>query len=237
MTVPKSILVLLPFVAVSPAFGQSRGWELTGEPRYSFIVILAGNKPIQEELTLSAEQSKSIDDLWEEIGGAFMFDVREDLRKQEDEKRGLWQDADKKAEEAMHKILSPRQIARLKQLTLQAQGSLALRRADVVEKLGLTEDQLKRFLEIEAAHQRPSDRPFNPKEFQRLKLKEIRQLSRVINERSKAIFAEMLDVLTDEQRAKWEEMNGDRLKFFDQAPTGAPTPTADRPEPAKKVSD
>jgi hypothetical protein len=236
MAASKSLVALVLFVTVSPAFAQPGSWQLIGEPWYFSILTLAKNKPVQKELAMSAEQSKAIGDLWEVSCGDFtLYSFREDGQKQEDEKPSL-QETNKKIEAAMHKILSPSQIARLQQLFLQTQSWVALKRVDVIKKLVITDDQLKKFVQIEAARRRPDGRSFG--DLLRLKREDIQRLSSAINERSKATLAAMLAVLTDEQRAKWDEMNGDRLDFSEEPLADAPNATrpADRPEPAKTNS-
>lgn len=181
------------------------------------------NAHVQKELALSPAQIKEIDDLWDQIAGALNPTWVEDLtneerEKREDELRIERKKAHMKAEASLFKILTPDQFKRLHQVSRRMQGALAITRADIVEELGVTTDQLKQFDKvIRAVNRGPG-----------WKNMDSQQRKAAMRERDKAMQTAFLNVLTDQQRAKWAEMIGEEFEVAD------PEPTEDsRPRPRK----
>lgn len=174
---------------------------------------LAGMPQVQEEIKVSEEQKKQIDEGLAELRGGFNFQElqglsAEDREKRMEEIRKKAETAGKAFEEKMNKILKPEQLTRLKELSLQRQGAMALLRPDIAKDLGLTEDQRKKMQGI-LESSRPSGRP----NFQDLSQEERQKLMTESREKQEKAQAELLAVLTDEQKAKYAELKGKEFKF------------------------
>jgi Spy/CpxP family protein refolding chaperone len=105
-------------------------------------------------------------------------------------------------EEAM-RVLQPGQRERFEQIQLHVQGARALAREDIAEKVGLTQEQRQQIREIirENMGGRDGERP-NPGEWNP------QELRAQMEQRRQEIERKILQVLTAEQRAKWESMLG-----------------------------
>jgi Spy/CpxP family protein refolding chaperone len=130
----------------------------------------------------------------------------EEFRKQAEERM-------KVAREKLEQILLPEQMERLKQIGIQVQGTRALEDPQVAEALGLTEDQKqqlekireeiraefqRRFEEAQAQGQGQGPPQFDPAQFEAQR---------------KANDERLLAVLTDEQKAKFEELKGEKFEL------------------------
>ena len=105
----------------------------------------------------------------------------------------------------MESILLDHQLERLKQLQLQSRlqrGSAAdaLASTDVREALGVTDEQLEQMRQVATEAEA-----------------ELRETIRKATEEARS---KVLDVLTAEQRAKWEEMTGTSFTFENRGPFG-----------------
>jgi hypothetical protein len=166
---------------------------------------LLGLAEIREELRLSDEQSRAIDvelqkmrEAFEGMMGDVDFGAAEDLsederREQFDAFRRHMDEATDAANEAVLAGLDADQSRRLKQLQRQREGVRALSSDEVVEALGLTDEQRDELAELA-----PQGGPFggfgpprnDPRDME-----------------------DALAVLTDEQRATWNELVGAPFRF------------------------
>jgi Spy/CpxP family protein refolding chaperone len=218
-------MALLLMVSVASAQDQPRGRGRGGfgggfggmGGMFNNPVGLLGMPEVQKELKLSEEQTKEVGEALAALNpgrGGFNFQElqnlsEEDRQKRMDEMRKKAEESMKAAEEKMNKILKPEQLARLKQLSLQRQGSMALTRPEVAKDLGLTKEQQEKIQEIQA-----SARPQGGRQnFQDLSDEERQKLFAEANERREKAQADMLAVLTDDQKAKFEELKGKEFTF------------------------
>lgn len=174
---------------------------------------LAGMPQVQEEIKVSEEQKKQIDEGLAELRGGFNFQElqglsAEDREKRMEEMRKKAETAGKAFEEKMNKILKPEQLARLKELSLQRQGAMALLRPDIAKDLGLTEDQRKKMQGIFE-----SARSANQPNLRELSQEEREKVMTENREKLEKAQAELLAVLTDDQKAKYAELKGKEFKF------------------------
>ena len=95
-------------------------------------------------------------------------------------------------------ILSHEQLQRLPEIALQCQGPKALREPDVMRSLKLTNEQKKKYREIEMEAMQDIDDQFHfgPPQMER------------VGQRLRAAVKQMLTILTHEQLEKWKEMTG-----------------------------
>ena len=99
-------------------------------------------------------------------------------------------------------VMDDGQRARYRELSLQRAGLRALVQDDVAEELGLSDDQITAIEDaIEAGRPQRGEGGFDRDAFIKLR-----------NEMNEKI----MDVLTDAQKAKWEEMLGEKFEFQQQ---------------------
>lgn len=178
---------------------------------------------VQKELAISNEQMQQLEKAFvplRELGG----DANEARNLSPEEQRKLLQEiaekgaaASKLVAEDVDQILNPEQRQRLKQLWLQFQGIRLITQPDVAKELGLTQEQqdkIRKVLKVvqdhrmKAANPPPGQPGFQ--EFSQAELEQWRSELRALEEKAEA---ETLAVLTDEQKAKFAEMNGKEFDF------------------------
>ncbi len=111
----------------------------------------------------------------------------------------------------LKEVLQPDQLNRLRQVTLQQEGSFALGQDDVRKELKITQEQLKKFMAITQELQRQVE-PLvkeaqsggNPEEI-RPKIEQLRK------DHAKKLEA----VLTDAQKKQWKELLGPPFELGD----------------------
>ncbi|MGE5191156.1 MAG: CotH kinase family protein [Deltaproteobacteria bacterium] len=166
-------------------------------------VMLLGMPEVRTELAVSDAQQEPLDELLGEAQeqmraavGSIDFQELPTLSDEEREKRFAEvrkksEEAGRKADEKLGKILEKKQLERLKQLQVQREGAAALNRPDIVKKLKLTDEQQSRISKVQEA----GFGPFVPPE----------QLRKML--------ADAVAVLTDEQKAQWNELRGKEFTF------------------------
>lgn len=166
--------------------------------------MLLVNPQVQTELKLTEEQRRQIQDI--------VARAREEMRPQQGQRPGaggqrpgqggMGANMERYTEEAM-RILQPNQRERFEQIQLRVQGVRALGREDIAQKVGLTQEQRQQIRDILRENMggrdgaRPNPGEWNPQEM-RAQMEERRQE----NERR------ILQILTAEQKAKWESLLG-----------------------------
>ncbi len=164
---------------------------------------LLGMPDVQSELKLSASQkeaiTKAIADLQKSSQDAMAgFDPRRVGEMSDEERNKLFADmrskseaANKQADEAFRTILSTEQTTRLEQLRLQREGAAAIVRPENVDKLKLSEKQIKQLTEVQA-------RSFSG-------------MGPVVV--SPQAQTDLLAVLSTDQQKQWVEMTGATFQF------------------------
>lgn len=208
------LYVLLLAVAVSAVAapdawaqrGQGRGGRGFGGPggpgRNSFGLLT--QKSVQDELKLSDDQVKKVDEHMEKQRGGFaaLRDLGDDERQQKMEER------DKANQAAIAEILNPDQLKRFKQISLQQRGAQAFGDPEIAQALNLTSEQKDRIKAIQDAGLAEMRELFQAGDAggdrQELQKKGM-DLRNASNEKAQA-------VLTTEQQAKWKEMTGEPFK-------------------------
>ncbi len=183
---------------------------------------------VRKELKIDAEQEQAIGKIEEQVreearGGN--ADARNmDFRNMsEDERQKFFakmQAAQKeqaaKSRELLGEVLMPDQLQRLDELALQQRGVMALADAEVQKALGMTSEQVAKLDKVRTEQEatvrekmgevmRSGDR-----DTMREKMTQIR------DEAEKPV----LDVLTAEQKAKFEKMKGEKFDFGDRGGFG-----------------
>jgi hypothetical protein len=163
---------------------------------------LLTRKDVQEDLKMSEDQVSKVKELSDKQREA-MAELK-DLSKEE--RQDKMKEMGKANDKALAQILKPEQQKRLKQLRFQQFGTNAIAtNAEVADGLGLTGDQREKLKGItddmrkEVQELRDSGAP--PEEMQK-KMAELRKSS----------GDKIMGLLTDEQKAKWKEMQGEPFK-------------------------
>ncbi len=199
------LVVVAAVVAVlaAPAEAQRRPRGQGGRGGFAMSgLMLLGQKSVQEELKLSTDQVKKIEEL--NTKNRENFGKLRDLDREERAKK--MQEINKENQKAVAGILSKEQAKRLHQLTLQIGGSRSFANPEVAKELKLTDDQQKKIKDIQEAAQQEQRKLFQggggDREAARKKMQEIR----------KATNDKVMGVLTADQKAKWKEMTGEPFK-------------------------
>ncbi len=218
---------------ISFAQAQQQGWQRGGRGfgRGGATEILESEK-VQEELKLKNGQKRRISELTEqlrtELQGSFNFQtlqgVSEEQRRQMmDEFRQKSGELQAKAMLQVKEILDTDQMQRFSELRLQRAGIRALAQEDVAEGLGLTPAQKAKVTKImtessesdQASRGNTGGRNFQQMSEQerRAAFEEMRKRSDERRKRSEEATKDLENILTEAQKSKWEEMQGEKFEF------------------------
>ncbi len=179
--------------------------------------MLLGIEEVQKELGLSDEQKKQVDELLSDVreqmrssfGG---FQEMQDLSQEERAERFAKviekvEVTNKQTDEKVGKILDAKQAERLGQLRIQREGLRALSRPKIAERLGLTDQQQAEMRKIreDVRPQARGGRDMSEEDRRAM-------FARMMQQREK-MEADILAVLTDEQKQKWAEAKGQAFEF------------------------
>lgn len=191
------VLVAVSGLAQRPAPGGMMP-GMDGPPPFLFI----SQKSVQEELKLTEEQVKKIMEERKKYR-----DAREALQNAPAEEMDKKiQDLNREGEKAVASVLQLDQTKRLKQITLQQVGPLALGKPEYVKELSFSEEQQKKIKDIREEMAKEiakaqKEKSGDPKEV-RKKMGEVRHHA----------SEQILKLLSDEQKAKWKEALGEPFK-------------------------
>ena len=196
---------LVVAVATAPAFGQRQ--QRQGQGRGGFggggQTALLAAKSVQEELKLTPDQVKEVEELSAKQREAFggLRDLSQEERAQK------MQEMAKKSQEAIDKVLKPEQQKRLKQISLQAGGVMAAaNNPEVAKELNLNEEQKEKLQTM----RRESFAGFGGQKGKGGQrdpdaLKKAAETRKTNNEKA-------MEMLTAEQKTKWKELTGEPFK-------------------------
>lgn len=185
-------------LAQRPGGGQGRGFG----GGFGGPVFLVGNESVQEELKLTDEQKKETE--------AIAESDREALRGMRDlprdQIRAKIADRIKNTNEKLAKVLDAAQLRRLKQISWQQRGARAFSDPEVVEELKITPAQTEEIDTIQedagTEMRAISEESEGDREATRRKFVEL----------AAATKAKIVDLLTPDQRTKYNEMLGEPFK-------------------------
>jgi hypothetical protein len=197
----KKMRVLFRLVSLATVVALSSSAALAqGQFRFGANDFLLGQKSVQKELKLSEEQIKKVEDLSASMGEKFI----EALGLEGDERRAKWEEIRKENEKAVE-ILKPEQSKRLKQIAYQQQGAGAFANAEVEEALKLTNEQKQEVAKINH---------FFVGQTRELIIKGVadEEGRKKIEELRKDASEKVVNLLSDEQKAKWKDLQGEPFK-------------------------
>ncbi|HEX7446238.1 MAG TPA: hypothetical protein VF306_01765 [Pirellulales bacterium] len=228
LTRTASAATLLLLMAASAVLAQPPGRRGGGFGRRGFggdenqasAAALLRMPEVRRELGVSDEQNSQVDEalaaLNEQLRASFgNFQELQGLDEDERAKRltaarEASEAAQKKADEKLAGILNAEQLARLEELRLQREGSAALLRPEVANKLGLSDEQRRQLGDLQAKARGAGAGGAN---FQQMSEDERREFFAQMQQRREAADKQMLAVLTAEQRQTIDEMKGEAFTF------------------------
>ena len=160
-------------------------------------LVLLRHKAVRDELKLTHREAKKIHEFTEAQWNKALEAEKLTDAKERDRR---YEEMTKEDEKFLDELLTPAQHKRLDQVTLQVAGLLWIRRPEIIKALKLTDEQLKKAdkyreesrREIEEILHSPTERDRHA---------EVRKHRAAAKER-------MLELLTDEQEAKYLELMG-----------------------------
>lgn len=184
---------------------------------------------VRKELKVDAAQEKAItkieEQAREEARGGGNADARNtDFRNMSEEKRqeffakmqATQKEQAAKSRELLEEVLMPAQLQRLDELALQQRGVMALGDAEVQKSLGMTSEQVAKLDKVRAEQETTV----------REKMREVMQSGERDTMRAKMTEIRdqaekpVLDVLTADQKTKFEKMKGEKFDFGDRGGFG-----------------
>jgi hypothetical protein len=232
VTIGVTIVLLASTVRAQEPKGQRRGgFGGAGFGRGGFAnspALLLRMPEVQKEIGIRDEQKKELDGLQELLrstSGGFNFQELQSLGQEErrqrlEEFRKKSQETNRQVDEKLRQILDAKQLERLNQLRLQREGIAAFNRPEIAKQLGLTTEQGDKIRKIQTdgAGGAPGG-PGGLPNLQNLSDQERRDFFARMQERREKMQADILAVLTDEQKTKWNELKGKPFDF--PTPQGA----------------
>jgi Spy/CpxP family protein refolding chaperone len=170
-------------------------------------LFLLTQKSVQEELKLSDDQLKKVGELVEKQREE--FGKLRDLSREERQKKV--EELTKESHKALAEILKADQVKRFKQIQWQQEGARAFADPEVADALKLSDEQkdkVKAVREEAQKEMRALRESGASREEVRKKFEEIR----------KASSDKLMGILTDEQKTKWKELQGEPFKGEIQRP-------------------
>jgi Spy/CpxP family protein refolding chaperone len=208
-----AIFALSTTAAMAQDQGRAHGFRTGGESPNDPTYLLA-SESVQKELLLTDSQKASLKQLCGEENDRHPFSSGFIGLSQTEIQKKLDQHA-KENRDRISKILTPQQTERLNEINIQVAGVAALNFPDVAEKLQLNAEQkatLKNLAdeargkktELNDAYNSP---PLGGQKTTGKREDYKRELNQVTAERKNQSLA----VLTDEQRAKFEKLQGEKF--------------------------
>lgn len=204
-----ALCVALLLFGVQVASAQRPGGGRGGAGFGGGPAALLTNEAVQKELNIADAQREKLREVVREMreGGGQRGDFQ-NLTQEERQKRiAEIQERAKKMEEKVNAILDEKQKERLEQLRIQRDGAAALLRADVAEKVGLAADQKEKIQKIQ------QDLRGGGQNFRDLSNEDRQKAFAEMRERREKAAAEILGVLTADQKEKFEKLKGAKFDF------------------------
>lgn len=208
--------------------GGGRGGRGPGGGMFGGPAFLLNMEAVQKELAVTDAQKEKITKLQEEARAAFAGGGN--FRDMSDEERAKlrtqMEERAKKTEASVKAILDEKQFARLNELSIQQAGVMALSRPEVSEKLKLSDEQKTKIRDLASAGGPGGGRGgFNPNATQEERQKAMEEA----RARREKMNADVLAVLTAEQKKSFEDMQGKKFEFPAFGGFGGPGGGSNRP--------
>lgn len=215
------VLAMTSSLALAQPDGQGRRGGRGGFFGFGLEGLIAMPE-VQKELKLSDEDAAKITKKLEELRPArgtgagfqdFQNLSQEERQKRMEEFRKQREESAKKVEEALKADLTADQFKRLNELRLQREGlGMSIERPEVADKLKLTSEQKEKVKTVIAAN-RPQFGRGGGQGGERPSREEMQQ-------RREKFQADLMAVLTPEQKTAWENLQGAKFTFPERPPGG-----------------
>jgi Spy/CpxP family protein refolding chaperone len=181
--------------------------------RGAIELVLLRHKAVRDDLKLTRPEARRIHEFTEQ---QWKKEQEVEAIADEKERDRRFEEMTREDERFLEEILKPEQKKRLDQITLQVAGLLWLARDEVAAALKLTDEQKQKLVEYQkAAH----------KEMEELLHSETRRDRQAeLRKHQEACKLRVLELLTDEQEAKYNELIGEPFRGelkFDEADPGS----------------
>jgi Spy/CpxP family protein refolding chaperone len=199
-----TVFFLIAAIALSAPFAwaqRQRGGLFGGG--FGGGIGLLGQQSVQQELKLSADQIKQVDELL--AAQRESFSGLRDLSRED--RQAKMAEADRAAQAKLASILKEDQLKRFKQISLQQRGAQAFTDPEVATALALSDEQKSKIADIQSAA-REEMRGL----FQGAAGGDREELRKKFEEARTATNEKLMGVLSPEQQAKWKELTGEPFK-------------------------
>jgi Spy/CpxP family protein refolding chaperone len=163
-------------------------------------LLLLRQKSVQEELRLTPEQVRKVSEFTNKQHEA----AREAIKLGEAERERKFVQLENEDRQFLADTLAPGQRKRLEQISMQLTGLMHLTRPEVARALNLTEDQVQKFRQMQKEARKELVDIFSDKNRE----ERHERIAKLREETRRKIRA----VLTDEQKAKVDELVGPQFK-------------------------
>jgi len=202
LTVVLAIIAMaVPAVQAQQQQQRQRGQRGGGGPGGGGLLMLLNQKAVQEDLKLSEDQTKKVQELAQKQRDSFRD--FQNLSQEERQKKG--QEMAAANQKALAEILNADQMKRAKQLSLQERGARALGEEEVASSLNLSAEQKDKVKSILDDQRKQMGELFQPGGNREEAQKKMADLRKATDEKLSA-------VLSADQQAKWKEMSGEPFK-------------------------
>jgi hypothetical protein len=212
MTLVVGIVFVLSSASIAVAQGERGQQRGRGQGPGSGIGVagLLAMPEVQKELAVTADQKGLIDDLLSDLRGSNRGrQDNQDVSREERQKRA--EEQEKKTEDLLKTILEAKQVDRLNQLRLQREGASAMARAEIADALKLTQEQKEKIGKIRDESR--TQRGQRGEARQETSREDRQKAAAEFRERREKTNADILAVLTADQKATWEKMQGKKFDF------------------------
>jgi delta 1-pyrroline-5-carboxylate dehydrogenase len=177
------------------------------------LLMLVQNEKVQKELEIVDDQKTKLTELSTEQRTAMrdMFTSMQDLS--QEERQTKMQEMQDKFQKKLADILLPKQLERLKEIQLQAEGPMALANPDIAKALNLTSEQQDKVKAIRDEAQAKVRELFTgmqdlSQEERRAKMTEMQTKMQTM---TKELGDKLLTILTPDQVAQFDKMKGAKV--------------------------
>ena len=176
-------------------------------------LVLLRHKAVRDDLKLTRPEARRIHEFTEQ-----QWKKEQEVEKIADEKEreSRFDEMTREDERFLQENLTPEQKKRLDQITLQVAGLLWITRPEVADALKLTDEQKLKIVDLQKAAR---------KEMEELLYSETRRDRQAeLRKHQEACKLRVLELLTDEQEAKYNELIGEPFRGelkFDEADPGS----------------
>jgi len=208
-----SLGVLAVSTSTASAQGFGRGFGGGGG------AMLLSNKGVQQELKLNAEQQKKVDALASVLREK-MTGLREKIQDIPQEDRTpakmaeIMKPINDELKKSLGEIVTPAQLTRFNQISLQARNLQAFTDPEIVGKLKLTDDQKSKIQDIAQGAQDQRREIFQS-------LQDDREAGmKKLSELNKNLMGKATALLSADQKAAWKDMTGEPYEVKFEPPPG-----------------